>query len=90
MKLKTERRYDNGLKKLLSSVPHALDKLERLVSEVQKSPRSGIGHPEQLKGYRPRVVWSRHITAKHRLVYEIKDNDDCIVFLSCYGHYKDH
>jgi Txe/YoeB family toxin of Txe-Axe toxin-antitoxin module len=61
MELKTEKDYDDGLKKLLTGNPCALDKLNRLVASVQKTPKSGIGRPKQLKGYRPRVVWSRRM-----------------------------
>lgn len=88
MKLKTSKRYDAGLKKLLLRFPGVLDRLDRLTGEISESPRRGIGWPEQLRGYQPRVVWSRRIIGKHRLVYEIMP--DCIILLSCYGHYKDH
>ncbi|MDR1457032.1 MAG: type II toxin-antitoxin system YoeB family toxin [Puniceicoccales bacterium] len=88
MKLKTESLYDDGLEKLLLRIPYALNRLDRLTAEILKSPRLGIGQPHQLHGYRPRVVWSRRIVGKHRLIYEIKE--DCIIFLSCYGHYEDH
>ncbi|MDR2340810.1 MAG: type II toxin-antitoxin system YoeB family toxin [Puniceicoccales bacterium] len=47
-----------------------------------------MGYPEQLKGYRPQIVWSRRIIGKHRLVYAVRG--DFIIFLSCYGYYKDH
>jgi toxin YoeB len=85
--VKTDR-YEDGLKKLSRLGDLALSKLQKLCCEIEKSPKEGIGFPEQLKGCRPRVIWSRRIVGKHRLVYEIKGS--CIVLLSCYGHYKDH
>jgi toxin YoeB len=88
VELETEKLYDDGLVKLLLRAPSALSKLKRLIEEIAKSPKHGIGFPEQLNGYRPRVVWSRRIVGKHRLIYEIKG--DSVVLLSCFGHYKDH
>ncbi|MDR1401595.1 MAG: type II toxin-antitoxin system YoeB family toxin [Puniceicoccales bacterium] len=32
-------------------------------------------------------MWSRHITEKHRLIYEIRE--DSVVFIACHGHYDD-
>ncbi|MDR1457742.1 MAG: type II toxin-antitoxin system YoeB family toxin [Puniceicoccales bacterium] len=68
--------------------PFVIGKLRELVEEVLLHPRTGLGHPKPLAGYGDREVWSRHISGKHRLVYEIKS--DCIVFIACYGHYRDH
>ena len=33
--------------------------------------------------------WSRRITKKHRLVYEIHDMEVVILVLTAYGHYDD-
>jgi toxin YoeB len=90
MKFLFDKLYDAGLAKILRDNPRILRRLNDLLDAIEDSPRGGMGFPEQLKGYRPRVVWSRHITRKHRLVYEIRDKENCIVLLSCYGHYKDH
>jgi toxin YoeB len=47
-----------------------MEKITRLIEDIQKSPYDGIGKPEALKhnwnGY-----WSRRITSEHRLVYKI-------------------
>ncbi|MBQ6652746.1 MAG: Txe/YoeB family addiction module toxin, partial [Prevotella sp.] len=48
----------------------------------------GTGHPEQLKG-EPHGRWSRRITQKHRLVYEIRDTEVIVIVLTAYGHYED-
>lgn len=74
--------------KKLRKIPGAIRKLESLMCEVVIHPRTGLGHPKPLVGYGNREVWSRHISGKHRLVYEIKS--DCVVFIACYGHYQDH
>ncbi len=33
--------------------------------------------------------WSRRITKKHRLVYEIHDNIVTVLVLTAYGHYEE-
>lgn len=53
---------------------------------IQKNPFDGIGKPEALKhdyqGY-----WSRKITDKHRLLYQVTDEE--IIIIRCKGHYDD-
>ncbi|MDR1456655.1 MAG: Txe/YoeB family addiction module toxin [Puniceicoccales bacterium] len=88
MKSEVKDSFNEDLKKLSAIGNTAAQILWRRVNEVLETPRAGTGKPKQLKGYGPRVVWSRRIVGKHRLVYEIKE--DCIIFLSCYGHYEDH
>jgi len=51
-------------------------------------PHTGTGHPEQLKGDRT-GQWSRTITKKHRLIYEIFETEVHVDVLSAYGHYGD-
>ncbi len=51
-------------------------------------PLSGTGHPEQLKGDRT-GQWSRKITQKHRLIYQVKEKEVIVLVLSAYGHYDD-
>ena len=65
----------------------ALKKIDVLLEELRNHPKTGTGKPEQLKGYPNR--WSRRITDKHRLVYEIHDEVVVVLVLSAYGHYKD-
>jgi toxin YoeB len=48
-----------------------VEKIKRLIEEIQQTPYEGIGKPEALKhnwsGY-----WSRRITSEHRLVYKVE------------------
>ena len=76
------------LKKLKRSEPAAHKKAVKLLNELMFHPRTGTGHPEQLKGDRS-GQWSRAITKKHRLVYEIFENEVYVDVLSAYGHYDD-
>jgi len=59
-------------------------KLEDLLNDINRSPFTGIGKPERLKG-RP-GQWSRRIDDYHRLIYKIED--DAIKILECGGHYE--
>ena len=74
--------------KLQRSEPQAFKKLLKLESELREHPRTGTGHPEQLKGNRS-DQWSRRITEKHRLVYEIHDTEVVVLVLTAYGHYDE-
>jgi toxin YoeB len=79
--------FSSGYKKLRKT-KGAIEKLECLMREIEIHPKTGTGHPKPLAGYGNREVWSRHISGKHRLIYEIKP--DSVVFIACYGHYDDH
>ena len=79
---------EQGLKRLLNDEPNAYQKALRLIAELYEHPRTGTGHPEQLSSDRD-GQWSRRITKKHRLVYEIHDDKVIVLVLSAYGHYDD-
>ena len=54
-----------------------VERINKLIKEVQREPFTGIGKPEPLKhalaGY-----WSRRITDEHRMVYKI-DGDSMLI-----------
>ena len=77
-----------GLAKLFKSEPKSYKKALRLLDELKIHPRTGTGHPEPLSGDRA-GQWSRQITKKHRLVYQIKDTEVLVLVLTAYGHYED-
>ena len=60
-------------------------RINQLISDIQRTPYSGIGKPEALRfewsGY-----WSRRINEEHRLVYQVNKEDIAIV--SCKYHYS--
>ena len=66
----------------------AIKKLDKLLNELREHPTFGTGHPEQLR-HRRGNIWSRHITEKHRLVYEIFDDFIMVEVQQTYGHYDD-
>ena len=81
-------RADEDMVKLAKSEPKAFAKAQALIEELRDHPRTGTGHPEQLSGDRA-GQWSRRITQKHCLVYEINDNEVVVLVLTSYGHYND-
>jgi toxin YoeB len=60
-------------------------KITRLIQETGRTPFTGTGKPEALKGNLS-GYWSRRITDEHRLIYRV--TDDAIIINSCKGHYE--
>lgn len=79
---------DKILKKWRKSNPQLLKKYHKIYSELMDHPRSGIGHPEALKGGNG-VTWSRHISAHDRIIYDIYDDVVTVIVLEVEGHYND-
>ena len=59
-----------GLAKLERSEPKVFAKAVRFIEELKEHPKTGLGHPEPLKGM-PEGRWSREITKKHRFHFFI-------------------
>lgn len=76
-----KRHQKSGDKKLVN-------KIEKLLLELQEHPTTGTGKPEALK-YNMSGLWSREINKKHRLIYEIQEDVVIVYVLSAYGHYSD-
>jgi len=61
-----------------------LKRINKLLTDSQRSPFEGIGKPESLKenlsGF-----WSRRIDESNRLVYAVDDNQ--LTVISCRYHY---
>jgi len=60
------------------------DRISKLIEDICKHPFTGIGMPEPLK-YELTGLWSRHITKKHRIIYEVLNGR--ISIISMRGHY---
>lgn len=78
----------NDLKRLSDNEPKAYMKALKLIGELYDHPRTGTGKPEQLSSDRS-GQWSRRITKKHKLIYEIHDTEVVVLVLTAYGHYGD-
>ncbi|MDR2482486.1 MAG: Txe/YoeB family addiction module toxin [Treponema sp.] len=61
------------------------EKISSLIKEVSRTPFTGTGKPESLKGGLA-GFWSRRITQEHRLVYKVEQ--DMITIASCKYHYE--
>ena len=86
--IKYQKQAVEDAKKLRSEEPKAFQKLVKLEAELKEHPRTGTGKPEPLSGNRA-GQWSRRISKKHRLVYEIRDMEVVVLILTAYGHYGD-
>lgn len=61
-----------------------LKRINLLIKAIQRDPFDGVGKPEPLK-HNLSGFWSRRITAEHRLVYGIEDDE--VQILMCRYHY---
>ncbi|MFG1348280.1 Txe/YoeB family addiction module toxin [Xanthobacter autotrophicus] len=67
-----------------ASDPKLLERLNALIREASRTPFSGTGKPEPLRG--PLAGWwSRRLTQEHRLVYRAEG--DQILIAQCRYHY---
>ena len=78
----------SDLQRLAKSEPKSFEKANRFIEELKEHPTTGTGHPEPLKG-KPEGRWSREITKKHRLVYQVFEKEVHVDIISAYGHYDD-
>lgn len=61
-----------------------LKRINALIKECQRTPFSGTGKPEPLKGNWA-GYWSRRIDEEHRLVYRFEENT--LTIAACLYHY---
>jgi toxin YoeB len=54
-----------------------LKRINQLIQEISRDPFSGVGKPEPLR-HQLAGFWSRRITAEHRMVYAV-ENDDLLI-----------
>ena len=64
-------------------------KIHALIKDAKRSPFSGLGKPEPLKGNLA-GFWSRRITGDHRLVYEVagSGSEQRLQIIQCRYHYR--
>ncbi len=79
---------EKDLIRLAKSEPKAYVKAMKLIEELEEHPKIGTGKPEVLKGSGG-DVYSRRITQRHRLLYQIRDLQVIVEIFSAYGHYED-
>ena len=68
--------------------PVILERTNDLIRECMRTPFSGSGKPEPLKG-ELKGFWSRRITREHRLVYRVSGTGDAqaLEIAACRYHY---
>ncbi|GAB6121026.1 Txe/YoeB family addiction module toxin [Dysgonomonas termitidis] len=63
-----------------------MNKITRLLEDIEEHPFTGIGKPEPLRhdltGY-----WSRRINAEHRIIYSVHEDMIEVYILSLRYHY---
>jgi len=64
--------------------PQMLNRINKLIKDIQRNPFSGLGQPEPLRGNLS-GWWSRRIDSEHRVVYRI--HDEHVEIAACRGHY---
>jgi toxin YoeB len=66
-----------------------VDRINRLIGEIQRGPFTGLGKPEPLRGNLT-GWWSRRLTVEHRLVYRIAGagGTQRLEVMSCRFHYS--
>jgi toxin YoeB len=75
----------------MDSDPAMLERINRLIEEARRTPFTGLGKPEPLKGEFA-GFWSRRINGEHRLIYRVAGHagaDQQIEIASCRYHYGD-
>ncbi len=87
MKLSVTSGAIEDLEAWSTASPKVLARIIRLIAETTRTPRTGTGKPERLKQLGGEI-WSRRITEKDRLVYDIQH--DMITVVACRFHYDDH
>lgn len=86
--LKFSQQADKVARKWKKSKPSLYKKYSKILTELMEHPRTGLGHPEPLRGGGD-ITWSRHITAHDRIIYDIHDDVVEVYVLDVEGHYSD-
>lgn len=76
------------LSKWKKSNPNLFKKYRKIYEELLEHPRTGLGHPEPLRGS-DGITWSRHITAHDRIIYDIHEEIVSVYVIELEGHYND-
>jgi toxin YoeB len=61
-----------------------VDRINKLIREIQREPFSGVGKPEPLK-HALSGFWSRRLTDEHRIVYRV--DGDALQIAELWFHY---
>lgn len=66
-----------------------LARVNAIIEDTRRSPHTGLGKPEPLRGQLS-GFWSRRVSQEHRLVYAVEGKageDRRLIILQCRYHY---
>lgn len=85
-------KFDEAVGKTIAkwkkSNPILYKRLVKIVLDIARDPRHGIGHPEPLVGGAG-ITYSRRISAYDRIIYRIYDTEVYVLVVELEGHYDD-
>lgn len=87
-KIRFSKSADKAIKKCQKSNPRLYNQVWKLVRDIAMHPRTGLGHPEALRGGGD-VEYSRRVSAHDRLIYKIIDDEVVVLIWQFEGHYDD-
>ena len=89
VQVKSVREQLDKIKK--SGTKAVKERLERIFLELAYTPMNinGFALPEKLRNYPNEEVWSRELSKKDRVVYQVYENIKTIIVLQLLGHYND-
>ncbi len=59
----------------------------KLIKEIAENPREGCGRPERLRYVSKQERWSRRVSKKDRIIYNIDEKTKTVYIIACRGHY---
>lgn len=74
------------IRKINKEMPSLRPKIEQLIRELTEHPLTGTGKPEKLR-FKLSGHMSRRINVEHRLVYQIDEENQCVLIEALLGHY---
>ena len=86
--IRVSHSVDKVIAKWKKSNPDLFKKYRRIFEELLEHPKTGLGHPEPLKGGKD-MTGSRHVTAHDRIIYDVYEDIVEVYVLEVEGHYND-
>ena len=71
---------------ILKQFPKLIEKVKSLITLLSKNPFETPPSYEKLIGFNN--VYSRRINAQHRLVYEVRKDEETVVIIRMWTHYE--
>jgi toxin YoeB len=92
MQVNWDVQAEQDYKFFLKKDRRAIEKIKKLLESLEEKYDQGIGKPERLKGYKERLIYSRRIDEKNRIIYEVMQDKNkqvlSITILGLKGHYN--